>query len=83
MRLPRDVSGEDLQQRLVRFGYQVVRQTGSHMRLVSRYMGREHRVTIPRHQELRLGTLSQILREIADYLEMDRGKLLRELFGER
>lgn len=53
------------------------------MRLVSRHRGREHRVTIPRHQELRRGTLSQILREIADYLEMDRGRLLRELFGER
>lgn len=82
MKLPRDVSGEELSRRLARFGYRVVRQTGSHMRLVSFLKGEEHRLTIPRHGELRVGTLHQILREISGYLNLDRDELLRQLFGE-
>jgi predicted RNA binding protein YcfA (HicA-like mRNA interferase family) len=35
MRLPRDLSGEDLAGALKVFGYQVTRQTGSHMRLTT------------------------------------------------
>ena len=33
MRLPRDVSGEELARSLERLGYIVTRQTGSHIRL--------------------------------------------------
>ncbi len=83
MKLPRDVSGEELALRLARFGYRLVRQTGSHMRLVSSYRGAEHRLTIPRHGVIRVGTLHQILREIAEYLDLDRDALLRALFGEK
>ena len=35
MRLPRDLSGEALADMLGRYGYEVTRQTGSHMRLTS------------------------------------------------
>jgi predicted RNA binding protein YcfA (HicA-like mRNA interferase family) len=31
MKLPRDVSGADLAKRLGRLGYEITRQTGSHM----------------------------------------------------
>jgi predicted RNA binding protein YcfA (HicA-like mRNA interferase family) len=42
MRLPRDVGGEELARILGRkYGYEAVRQTGSHMRL-SKTMGKEH-----------------------------------------
>ena len=33
MKLPRDVSGDDLERALRTLSYQVTRQTGSHMRL--------------------------------------------------
>ena len=33
MKLPRDVSGDDLVRSLHRFGYETTRQTGSHIRL--------------------------------------------------
>ncbi len=46
MRLPRDVSGEDLARRLRVLGYEITRQTGSHMRLTTQEGG-EHHVTIP------------------------------------
>lgn len=35
MKLPRDLSGKDLAQLLRQFGYEIVRQEGSHIRLVS------------------------------------------------
>ena len=59
MKLPRDLSGEDLASLLRRnFNYQLIRQRGSHMTLSVVSHGAEHHVTIPRHQELRVGTLS-------------------------
>ena len=35
MRLPRDVSGDDLAEALADLGYRVTRQTGSHLRLTT------------------------------------------------
>ena len=81
MKLPRDIGGEKLARLLGHYGYRVVRQTGSHMRLVSTAKGDEHRVTIPRHKPLRVGTLNAILREVATYLGMERADLVRDLFG--
>jgi predicted RNA binding protein YcfA (HicA-like mRNA interferase family) len=80
MKLPRDVGGEELVQLLTRYGYRVARQTGSHMRLISSFKSHEHRITIPRHKPLRVGTLNNILKEVATYLETDREELIRELF---
>ena len=38
-------------------------------------------ITIPRHKLLRVGTLSNILSDVAAYLEMDRQSLVNELFS--
>jgi predicted RNA binding protein YcfA (HicA-like mRNA interferase family) len=62
MRLPRDLGGEDLAILLKRYGYEVTRQTGSHLRLTTQQEG-EHHITIPRHAALRVGTLNAILKE--------------------
>jgi hypothetical protein len=43
--------------------------------------GIEHHITIPRHRYLRVGTLNAILGDVASYLEMERAKLVQELFG--
>jgi predicted RNA binding protein YcfA (HicA-like mRNA interferase family) len=48
VRLPRDVSGDDLAKALGELGYRVTRQTGSHFRLTT-LEGGEHHVTVPRH----------------------------------
>ena len=61
-------------------GYKIIRQTGSHIRLTSTSKGFEHNITIPRHKPLRVGTLSSIVNEIAAYLEIERQKLVKELF---
>ena len=80
MRLPRSLSGMELAALLRRsYGYHVIRQTGSHMRLASDYKGYEHRISIPIHNPLKVGTLSGVLGEVA-YLEIGEGQLARELF---
>jgi predicted RNA binding protein YcfA (HicA-like mRNA interferase family) len=82
LKLPRDLSGEELARLLGRLGYQVVRQTGSHMRLTRMAEG-EQRVTIPRHGTLKVGTLNSILKDVAEHLKMSKEELIRELWGGR
>ncbi len=80
MKLPRDVGGEELASLLGKYGYEVTRQTGSHLRLTSTMKDAEHHLTIPRHKPLRVGTLSGIVNEVVSYLELDRQVLVKELF---
>ena len=80
MKLPRDLSGEELARALRQFGYQVTRQTGSHMRMTSALKGKEHHVTVPAHKQLKVGTLAQIISDVAAYVELTRDELVRELF---
>lgn len=80
MRLPRDLSGEELAFLLERYGYERTRQTGIHICLTPT-RGGEHHVTIPHHQSLRVGTLGTILRDVADHLDIPRQTLPETLFG--
>ena len=80
MKLPRDLSGEELVRSLRRYGYSVIRQTGSHIRLSSSIKGGEHHITVPAHKQLKIGTLAEILTNVAQYLEISRDALAQELF---
>ena len=80
MRLPRDLSGDELAKKLERLGYRTTRQTGSHLRLTTE-RGGEHHITIPRHKDLRVGTLSAIFTDIAYHLAINRDELMEILFG--
>ena len=80
MKLPRDLSGHELAKLLRRYAYEVVRQTGGHIRLISAVRGTPHHITIPAHDPLKVGTLAGILAEVANYLEIDRTTLHKELF---
>ena len=80
--MPRDVSGTELVNLLRRkYGYYLIRQRGSHMRLASTYMGYEHHVLVPQHNPIRVGTLDDILGNVAEYLEIEQADLMQELFG--
>lgn len=80
MKIPRDVSGAKLSKLLKKFGFEITRQTGSHMRLTSTISGEFH-ITIPKHKSLKIGTLNNILSDIADYLDINKKELILELFG--
>ena len=78
MRIPRDVSGADLVKALQKVGYLPSRQSGSHIRVVTQEPS-EHRVTIPNHDFIKIGTLASILDDIANHLEIERSELLKRL----
>lgn len=80
MKLPRDLSGNELAKKLSVYGYRITRQTGSHLRLTTAEHG-EHHVTIPNHPSLRVGTLSGILTDVADHLDFSKDDLVTKLFG--
>ena len=79
MKLPRDLDGNQLTQALSKFGYEIIRQTGSHIRLTTQQQG-EHHITIPNHSPLKIGTLNAILKDVADHIGMSRDELLRQIF---
>ena len=78
MKLPRDLAGSELAKRLSQLGYQVSRQTVSHMRLTTQHGG-EHHITIPAHDPLKLGTLNAILREVERHHGLSRAHLLERI----
>ena len=76
MKIPRDLYGRDLAAVLCRdWGYAKVNQVGSHIILQTETPG-HHRVSIPDHKPLRLGTLNAILREVAAAKKTTREALL-------
>ncbi|MDQ7056622.1 MAG: type II toxin-antitoxin system HicA family toxin [Persephonella sp.] len=79
-KLPRNINGIQLAKSLRKYGYKVVRQTGSHIRLTSTFKGYEHKITIPAHNPLKVGTLNAILKEISNYLEISKEELIKEIF---
>ena len=79
MKLPRDLDGNQLAQALSKFGYEIIRQTGSHIRLTTQQQG-EHHITIPSRSPLKVGTLNAILKDVADHSGMSRDALLSQLF---
>lgn len=80
MKLPRDMSGPELARRLHPLGYEIVRQHGSHMQLITTMRGQQH-ITIPAHEWLKVGTLEFILTTVARHLGVERHGLVMRLFG--
>lgn len=79
MRLPRDLSGDEVVAALCReWGYSVVHQVGSHV-IVETEEPSHQRIAIPAHKPLRLGTLNAILRAVAKHKNATRDEILTSL----
>lgn len=78
MRLPRDISGQQLADSLRVLGYGVTRQRGDHLRLTTQRDG-EHHVSIPLHDPPRIGTFAGILSDVAAHFSLSRDALLQQL----
>jgi len=79
MRLPRDLSGEKLAHLLCRdWDYRIIHQQGSHIVLQTETPS-HHRLAVPAHSELRVGTLNAILRAVAQHKGVERQDLLKSL----
>ena len=81
MKLPRDLSGLELANLLRAVGYEITRQTGSHLRLTTQQQG-EHHVTIPNHSSLKVGTLAGILNDVSEHLGIPKNELLERLLSD-
>lgn len=76
MKLPRDLSGARLARHLCRaWGYALVHQVGSHIVLQTEIPS-HHRIVIPAHTTLRVGTLNGILQAVAAHKGTIRENLL-------
>ena len=79
MKLPRGVDGATLVKLLVRhYGYRRVNQVGSHI-ILETNTPRSHRVAVPNHSPVRVGTLNSILRAVAAVQGIDREDILDHL----
>ena len=61
MKFPQ-ISGIELIKKLRKFGFVVVRQKGSHIRLEKNTSSETIKITIPNHKNLKKGTLHNILK---------------------
>jgi predicted RNA binding protein YcfA (HicA-like mRNA interferase family) len=79
VKIPRDLYGRDLAAVLCRrWDYKQVNQVGSHIILQTEVPG-HHRLSVPDHKPLRLGTLNAILRSVAAAKGVSREDLLASL----
>jgi len=81
MRLPKDLSSDELSDLLTKYGYQKTRQTGSHIRLTTTMNG-VHHITIPAHKQIRIVTLHSVLKDVAHHLDLEGTLFTKELLKE-
>jgi predicted RNA binding protein YcfA (HicA-like mRNA interferase family) len=77
MKLPRDLSGEMLARHLCKlWQYERIHQVGSHIILETR-QPTSHRVAVPAHSPLRVGTLNAILASVAKHKGSSKQEILK------
>lgn len=77
MKLPRDLSGQSLVKHLVKhWGYQQVHQVGSHI-ILQTQVPSSHRIAVPAHNPLRVGTLNAILASVAAHKNVTKDEILK------
>ena len=76
MKLPRDLSGQQLVRTLVaKWQYRQVNRVGSHI-ILQTEEPRHHRLSVPDHSSLRVGTLNAILRDVARAKNVSRDEIV-------
>jgi predicted RNA binding protein YcfA (HicA-like mRNA interferase family) len=77
-RTPRNVSGKELV-KVLSYGYDIIRQSGSHIRMSITTKEGVRNVTVPNHDAIRLGTLMSIVNEVSDHLKLDIQDIINKL----
>ncbi|MBN2542957.1 type II toxin-antitoxin system HicA family toxin [bacterium] len=80
MKLPREISGRKLARLLKIYGYVRERQTGSHITLNTNRK-ESHKITIPDHHNLKVGTLNSILNSVAEHFGISKSEVINSLFS--
>ena len=79
MKVPRDIDADNLINTLMRHGYIVIRQTGSHIRLSKKLDNDEHNITVPNHKPVKIGTLQSIATQVCKRNNIDIRDFYQEL----
>ena len=61
MKLPQ-ISGKELVKKLMKLGFVITRQKGSHIRIEKNTPNKTIKITIPNHKSIKKGTLNQIIK---------------------
>lgn len=80
MKIPRDISGNELLKALRKLGYEFSRQVGSHIRVTTQQNG-QHHISIPNHNPIKIGTLNNIILDVAAHFKMTKEEIVKILFG--
>ena len=79
MKLPRDLSGQSLIKHLSKnWGYQQVHQVGSHV-ILQTQEPTPHRIAVPAHNPLKIGTLNAILAAVAAHKNVAKEDVLKDI----
>jgi predicted RNA binding protein YcfA (HicA-like mRNA interferase family) len=73
------VSGKELIRFLKSLGYEIARQRGSHIRLVKITTAGQHKITIPDHDPVAKGNLSDIFAKISLWCQIDKQDLIKRM----
>lgn len=73
----KQVSGKDLIRFFDMQGFEKVDQRGSHVKLRRILSGQRQTLIIPQHDEIRVGTMREILKQASHYIP---DKVLRDFF---
>jgi len=77
MKLPRDLSGIELVKHLCKhWSYEQVHQVGSHV-ILQTSLPTRHRLAVPAHDPLRIGTLNAILAAVAAHKGVEKEEILK------
>jgi predicted RNA binding protein YcfA (HicA-like mRNA interferase family) len=77
-KIPRNLNGRKLCDRLSRFGYFDDRHHGDHY-IMTTLEGGEHHVDVPQQKPLKVGTLSSILKKVAAHFGLSVAEVLDKL----
>ena len=73
------VSGKQLIKAMNKLGYDAVRQKGSHVTLKKVTVAGTHSITVPQHDEVAKGTLTDILNKVGIWNQISREELIQML----
>ncbi len=78
MKIRRDISGRGIIKALKVFGYETVRQNGSH----NGYFNKEWLTSfgVPNHNPLKVRTLNGIISQVAQHFQLTKEEVLNQLF---
>jgi predicted RNA binding protein YcfA (HicA-like mRNA interferase family) len=80
-KIPRNISGKKLVKILFKIGYRETRRSSTHIRLSKKNSHNlEHHITIPDHNNIKIGTLNNIINDLANHLKIEKKMLIEELF---